>query len=455
MTDGKSPWRETGNTDLQSFAKALSRSWTSGSSPMAPMEIAQAVHDALWQYELTRLGAAFLWTESKNHSWTCSTAPGGQPCILESKMNPFAMKMPDGSWAGFRSYPEAAIAWATRILDPKGPYAKTRTISELVNVYAPPSENRVDAYVNSVCWEIDRLPLVATTRPDPAKPEEPRPEPTWTEVQLAGSSRMLRLPKGIGYAQRLIPTGQWNQRPGIAMQARYYTQHETGNTNRGANADMHVNWLHDGAKGVPDAQVGFHFVVDDTKIVQLLPVNEVAWHAGDGNGPGNYSSVGCELCVNSDRNAAKAEANAAALAAGVMEALGIPQENLRSHYSWVKGRPGAHYCPEKILTRDGWDGYAKQVAGARTAITGEAPPTAVLVAEGITLEMARQFFPMFDPAGSRSRLWLDHYALTGRLPRFVKLWTGDPIQVGWRECMEFSDGLLVFSDGGSVWTNAE
>lgn len=461
MTDATSPWRETGNTDLQSFRKALSRSWTIGSSPMAGIEDAQAIHDTLWPFGLTRLAAAMLWHETKNGSWNCDTAPSGLPCIPASNRNPFAMKRADGRWAEFRSYRDAALAWASRILDPNGPYAGTRSVDELVRVYHPVgadgnTEAQTKEYVRVVCREIDRLPHVAEEKPvDDPKPLPNPPERTWQEHQLAGTSRLLRLPKGITYAQRLIRPGQTNQRPGIKMKPLYYTQHETGNSNRGADAEMHANWLHNGAPGGSYAQVGFHFVVDDRKIIQLLPVDEVAWHAGDGSGPGNYQSIGCELCVNADRNADRAEANAAALAAGVMEALGIPAANLRTHHSWVAGRPGAHYCPEKILTRNGWNGYRERVAAARRDISGDAPaPAADLVAEGITLEMAKELFPLFDRNGSRTRMWLSHYEETGRLPRFVKAWSGDPATVGWNSCLEFADGLLIFSDGGSVWTNA-
>lgn len=451
MTDAKTLWRETGDTDLSSFTKALSRSWMAGTSPMAAD--AKEVYEYLRIYGLTRLGAAMAWHESKNGSWNCSTAPAGQPCIPAINRNPFAMKAPDGTWATFLSYADAALAWASRLTDAKGPYAKTRTLSELINVYAPAFENDVDLYVRTVAAEIDRLPLLGEKPVDDPKPLPPQPEATWVEHQMAGSPKMLRLPKGVTFSQRIIKSGQWNQRPGIRMTPAYYTQHETGNSNRGADAEMHANWLHAGAAGVPDAQVGFHFVVDDRKIIQLLPVNEVAWHAGDGSGPGNYSSIGCELCVNSDRSAIKAEANAAALAAGVMEALGIAQDRLRTHYSWVKGKPGAHFCPEKILTRDGWAGFVEAVATAREAIReGEARPAVEFACPDVPVAMAKELFPMYDPEGARTRLWLQHGAATGCLPRFKRLWKGSSEAEGWTECLEFDGGLLIFSDGGDVWT---
>ena len=46
MTDGATLWRATGNTDLSSFAKAISRSVQPGSSPMAQEAAANAAHHA-------------------------------------------------------------------------------------------------------------------------------------------------------------------------------------------------------------------------------------------------------------------------------------------------------------------------------------------------------------------------------------------------------------------------
>ena len=43
----------------------------------------------------------------------------------------------------------------------------------------------------------------------------------------------------------------------------------------------------------------FHFAVDDTSIVQGLPLDRNAWHAGDGEyGSGNRASIGIEICLS-------------------------------------------------------------------------------------------------------------------------------------------------------------
>lgn len=68
--------------------------------------------------------------------------------------------------------------------------------------------------------------------------------------------------------------------------------HEVGNLNDGADEDMHRIFVHNGG-GVN--QVSFHFVCGPTKIIQLIYLNENAWHASDGYwGWGNRDSIAIE-----------------------------------------------------------------------------------------------------------------------------------------------------------------
>lgn len=151
---------------------------------------------------------------------------------------------------------------------------------------------------------------------------------------FVGLSNPVYLPDDITVEIAIVPSRITNVRSNqkrSPSQVTTYTQHETANFNRGANADMHKRWLHGGAGG---AYVGFNFVVDDKKIIQLTPLDEVTWAAGTPNG--NMSSDHSELCVNSDIDHAKARRNAAALAAGVLKARGITvNAGLVQHNYWT------------------------------------------------------------------------------------------------------------------------
>lgn len=153
-----------------------------------------------------------------------------------------------------------------------------------------------------------------------------------------------------------IPTGRRN-RPGKALIGpRYITIHDTANTSKGANAKAHAAYLKSDAAA--NAPVSWHFTVDDTDIIQHLPITEVGWHAGDGaSGVGNNQSIGIEICENADGNRAKAEGNAVALVAYLLRKLNIPLENVVQHNKWT-----GKNCPNVIRNRhNGWDIFVRGV----------------------------------------------------------------------------------------------
>jgi N-acetylmuramoyl-L-alanine amidase len=146
------------------------------------------------------------------------------------------------------------------------------------------------------------------------------------------------------------------KRPGYAMKPEYITIHQTGNTSKGANAEMHNRYVHSVAPNP-----SWHFTVDDKEIYQHLPLNENGWHASDGtNGAGNRKSIGIEICVNKDGNLAKAEANAAWLCAKLIretKTLKPFPACMKQHYDWSKKN-----CPAQIRGRkNGWAGFLAAV----------------------------------------------------------------------------------------------
>lgn len=142
------------------------------------------------------------------------------------------------------------------------------------------------------------------------------------------------------------------KRPGYAMKPEYITIHQTGNAAKGADAEMHNRYVHSVAPNP-----SWHYTVDDKEAYQHLPLTENGWHAGDGtNGPGNRKSIAIEICVNRDGNLAKAEANAAWLAAKLIKEVGSLKPFpacMKQHYDWSKKN-----CPAQIRGRkNGWAGF--------------------------------------------------------------------------------------------------
>ena len=168
--------------------------------------------------------------------------------------------------------------------------------------------------------------------------------------------------------QDFIPSGRRN-RPGYKLEPRYITIHDTANTQVGADARAHANYVKSAAAAAIPAS--WHFTVDDKVIYQHLPLDENGWHAGDGtNGVGNRQSIGIEICENRDGNRAQAEKNAAWLVAKLLKDHGLSIDRVRQHYDW-----SGKNCPRVLRGRKGgWQGFLAAVeshlkAGDMPAIT--------------------------------------------------------------------------------------
>ena len=153
---------------------------------------------------------------------------------------------------------------------------------------------------------------------------------------------------------RFIPDRQTNQQPGIPMTPEWTTWHDTANTGRGADAEMHARYMENGCPddlGRP-TQKSWHFTVDSNRAIQHIQLNRVGWHAGDGAGPGNHSALGIEECVNSDRNVANTRQNAAELHALLIRELGLQGGTLDAlvqHNHW-----SGKNCPATVRGQGVW-----------------------------------------------------------------------------------------------------
>lgn len=162
-----------------------------------------------------------------------------------------------------------------------------------------------------------------------------------------------------------IPVGR-NNRPAIFMTPKWITVHDTANTNPGADAEAHAAYLKGDAAASRPAS--WHFTVDGgskhkdgtvkpPQIYQHLPLRETGWHAGDWNGPGNMTSIGVEICENSDGDRAKAEDGAARLVAWLLWKLGLGLDRVVQHHHW-SGKD----CPRVLRSRPGgWEEFLAAV----------------------------------------------------------------------------------------------
>lgn len=152
----------------------------------------------------------------------------------------------------------------------------------------------------------------------------------------------------IKIKRQFIPEHRTAQRPGLSLMLNFITIHSTGNPKSTAKNEA------DYVCKNSDRSASYHFVCDDREIIQVLPINEVAWHAGDGrNGAGNRQSIAIEICESGNRK--KAVDNAIDLTRWLMKETGIDHINVVQHYYWTeKNCPRILRDPDQIKDNINW-----------------------------------------------------------------------------------------------------
>lgn len=118
------------------------------------------------------------------------------------------------------------------------------------------------------------------------------------------------------------------------------------NTANDASADNEVSYMQGNLK-----TGGFHFAVDDKKIIQCSPLDRNTWNATDGNGKGNREGIAIEICYSKsggDRFE-KAQENAAELTAMLLKRYGWGLSQVTKHKDYYN-----KHCPHRTLDQYGW-----------------------------------------------------------------------------------------------------
>lgn len=155
-------------------------------------------------------------------------------------------------------------------------------------------------------------------------------------------------------------------RPGRKLKKlKGFLIHYTANYSKGANAKMHRSYF-----STTDRYASSQFVVDDKEIIQLMPINEVAWHGGGRRYTNwansireginvNYFMIGIEMCVNADGDFSETEKNTAYLVARL---LSLPEnkhlsiDDVKRHYD-ATGK----LCPKMYIEQKQFDRFLELV----------------------------------------------------------------------------------------------
>ena len=172
--------------------------------------------------------------------------------------------------------------------------------------------------------------------------------------------------------KNLVDASRYSIKSPYTMQPKYVVIHNTANDAPAANEVAYMLRNNN--------TVSFHYAVDDKEIVQGIPENRNAWHAGDGStGKGNRYGISIEICWSKSGGAKfiAAEKNAAELAASILKRYGWGVDALKKHQDF-----NGKNCPHRTIAL-GWQRFVDMVAAHLEDKPAEKP--------------AEQAAPAFEP----------------------------------------------------------
>lgn len=147
------------------------------------------------------------------------------------------------------------------------------------------------------------------------------------------------------FKRDLIPSSKYSVKSPYSMTPKYITIHNTSNS---APAQNEISYMKNNNNAT-----SYHVCVDEKYVIQAIPFNRNAWHAGDGtNGTGNRHSIGIEIARSTgDINLFKqAEQNCAMYVAQLLKNYGWGIDRVKRHKDW-SGKQCPHLTMELGWTR--------------------------------------------------------------------------------------------------------
>lgn len=150
--------------------------------------------------------------------------------------------------------------------------------------------------------------------------------------------------------QMLVSSSKYDIKCPYTMTPEFIVVHNTAND---ASANNEISYMINN-----NNEVSFHFAVDDKEIVQGIPTNRNAWHAGDGGkGKGNRKGISIEICYSKSGGERfdKAEQNAAKFIAQLLKERGWGIDKVTKHQDY-----SGKNCPKRTLNY-GWERFLNMI----------------------------------------------------------------------------------------------
>lgn len=168
----------------------------------------------------------------------------------------------------------------------------------------------------------------------------------------------------------ILPYTYGKQRTNIKKAStEYIVVHDTGNPSKSANAEMHNRYIKNLNQNPEATYISWHYTVGDDGIYQHLPLDEVAYHAGDGShvfgdtyynesfgawsiGGGNRNGVGIESCVNEGVDYTIVMRKLAKLVAELLIQFNLDIDRVKQHNDF-----SGKNCPQVMRENNRWEEF--------------------------------------------------------------------------------------------------
>lgn len=159
--------------------------------------------------------------------------------------------------------------------------------------------------------------------------------------------------------QNLVSKSKYSIKCPYSMNAEFIVVHNTYNDASAANEVAYMIRNNN--------SVSFHYAIDDKEIVQGIPENRNAWHAGDGrNGKGNRKGLSIEICYSKSggQRFLNAERLAAKFIASKLKEKNWGIDKVKKHQDF-----SGKYCPHRTLDM-GWQRFLNMVQAELNKLKG-------------------------------------------------------------------------------------
>lgn len=136
-------------------------------------------------------------------------------------------------------------------------------------------------------------------------------------------------------------------RTGKIIKPTTLTIHSTGNLKSTARNER--NWL---VNPNNKSDASWNICVDENEAIIAIPLNEKSNHSG--NGVGNNTSIGLEICESGDRE--KTLKNAIKVSTYILKKYNLTYKDLRQHYDW-----NGKNCPRILRETNRWEWFVNEV----------------------------------------------------------------------------------------------